>query len=170
MTLWFVGLLHLWRSKDFVSMRWGEEKTRLTTVAFSPMKPSAWSSMTIHKVWQPWVRGWRVKFQCLLLIFKNPQMTITVHLIKWKGGTDIQAFDKGPAVHVSLAVIYTSGGRQGESLYGWAGAADFKTLSFGNAAHFINAPGIERKREGTSMGCPSSTSKQRRVVVIHVTV
>lgn len=53
-------------------------------------------------------------------------MTITVHLIKWKGGTDIQAFDKGPAVHVSLAVIYMTRGRQGESLYCWAGAADFK--------------------------------------------
>lgn len=53
-------------------------------------------------------------------------MTITVHLIKWKGGTDIQAFDKGPAVHVSLAVIYMTGERQGESLYSCAGAADFK--------------------------------------------
>lgn len=53
-------------------------------------------------------------------------MTIMVHLIRWKGGTDIQAFDKGPAVHVSLAVIYMTEGRQGESLYGWAETADFK--------------------------------------------
>lgn len=120
-TLWFVGLLKLWRSKEFVSKRWGEEKTKLTTVAFSPMKPNAWSSMTIHKVWQPWVKGWRVKFQCLLLVLKNLERTITVHLIKWKGGTDIQAFDKRPAVHVSLAVIYMTGGRQGESLYCWVG-------------------------------------------------
>lgn len=45
-------------------------------------------------------------------------MTIMVHLIKWKNGTDIQAFDKEPTVHVSLAVIYMTGGRQGESLYG----------------------------------------------------
>lgn len=125
-TLWFVGMFLLWRSKEFVSKKWEEEKTRLTTVDFSPTKSNAWSSMTIHKVWQPRVRGWRVKFQCLLLVFKNLQMTITVHLIKWRGGTNIQAFDKGPAVHVSLAVIYMTGGKQGESLNCWTGAADFK--------------------------------------------
>ncbi len=64
----------------------------------------------------------RVKLRFPLCVFKNPQMTITADLINWEGGEDSWFFYEGPAVRVSLAVIYMARERQGESLYCWAGA------------------------------------------------
>ncbi len=108
-------------------------------------------SMTIHKLWQPRVKRRGSSYDFPFVSLKICRWQLRRIWLTERAAKIVGFFYEGPAVRVSLAVIYMARERQGSPFTAELGPGPrLQTLLSSIALHFYNAPGM-RERACTAL-------------------